>query len=223
MVLPPGLTVEEHALKARPTYDELRSFEPAAGTQEEVLSKHQSEREKHPNWPMSNQVTLRGDKLTAATNDTATVQVFRNGAAIYAISVGDASPINPLRGLWTYDNHWVVEVAHVVQKWTPWQSEIDFDVAGEVIRDGESLNRQHGYQEAFGFQNMNDKPFYFFKKFGRLGISYDGREIPLGYAEIPRYGCCSAAALNPRSAENMVSFFAQRDGIWYYVEVGVFN
>jgi hypothetical protein len=70
---------------------------------------------------------------------------------------------------------------------------------------------------------MNDKPFYFFKKFGRLGISYDGREIPLGYAEIPRYGCCSAAALNPRSAENMVSFFAQRDGIWYYVEVGVFN
>jgi hypothetical protein len=87
MVLPPGLTVEEHALKARPTYDELRSFEPAAGTQEEVLSKHQSEREKHPNWPMSNQVTLRGDKLTAATNDTATVQVFRNGAAIYAISV----------------------------------------------------------------------------------------------------------------------------------------
>jgi hypothetical protein len=217
------LSVEEHALKAGPAYDESRSFEPAAGTQEEVLSQHQSERERHPDWPLSNQVTLGGDKLTVATNDMNTVQVFRNGAAMYTIPVGDASPIGSLRGLWTYDSHWVLEVAHVTQKWTPWQSEINFDVFGEVIRDGESLNRQHGYQETFGFQLMNGKPFYFFKKFGRLGISYNSQEIPLGYAEIPRYECCSASASNPRGAENMVSFFAQRGGIWYYVEVGVFN
>jgi hypothetical protein len=35
------------------------------------------------------------------------------------------------------------------------------------------------------------------------------------------YWCCSAAALNPRSAKNMVAFFAQPGGVRYYVEIGV--
>jgi hypothetical protein len=102
-------------------------------------------------------------------------------------------------------------------------NEIDFDVWGEVIQDGISLNKQHGYQEAFGFQLMKGKSFYFFKKRGRLGISYNGVEIPLGYTQVPHYWCCSAAALNPRSAKNMVAFFAQRGGVWYYIEIGVFD
>jgi hypothetical protein len=89
-------------------------------------------------------------------------------------------------------------------------NEIDFDVWGEVIQDGISLNKQHGYQEAFGFQLMKGKSFYFFKKRGRLGISYNGVEIPLGYTQVPHYWCCSAAALNPRSGVGPILWTTDR-------------
>ena len=231
LVLPPELSVEEHALKDRPEVEPL-TFVPVKSTQAEILSKHQGERDKHPDWPYPNHASLGNDKLTAITDETNTnngskvsVQVSRNGAAIYTIQLGDSSPFGSLRGLWAYDNHWVLEVVHAAAK-KIFPNTMDYDVFGEVIQDGISLNKQHGYQETFGFQLMRGKPFYFFKKQGRLGVSYDHREIPLGYTQILHYGCCSASALNPRSAENMVAFFARRGTVrpvWHYVEIGVFE
>jgi hypothetical protein len=224
LTLPPELSIEEYPLKDRPPVDESRSFTPVQGTQEEILSKRQSERTKI--WRYADQVLLGSDKLTAATADAnagkVSVQVSRNGTAIYTVQLGDSSPIAPIRGLWAYDNHWVLEAAHTIQKFSL-SNVIDYNVWGEVVQDGVSLNRQHGYQETFGFQLMKDKPFYFFKKRGQLGISYNRQEIALGYTQVPHYWCCSAAALNPRNAENMVAFFAQRGGVWYYVEIGVFE
>ena len=228
LTLPPELSIEEHALKSRPPTDESGTFVPVEGTQEEVLSKHQDERSKRlAGRPLSPEptITLGGDQLVAATNETeskVSVQVSRNGARIYTVQVGDSSTTASLRGLWANDNHWILEVAHAARKFSL-SNEIDFDVWGEVIQDGISLNKQHGYQEAFGFQLMKAKSFYFFKKRGQLGISYHNKEIPLGYTQVPHYWCCSAAALNPRSAQNMVAFFAQRSGVWYYVEIGVFE
>ncbi len=67
---------------------------------------------------------------------------------------------------------------------------------------------------------MGGKPFYFFRRGGRIGFSYEGQEVLLGYDRVPHYECCSGAELNPVHAENMVAFFAQRDGKWYYVEIG---
>jgi len=223
--------VEEYALKGTPEVEPL-TFLLVESTQEEILRKHRDERDKR--FPdqlyFSHQVVSLGDdELTAIEKVTDTnkgqkvsVQVSRNGEAIYTIQVGDSSPIRCLRGLWAYDNHWVLEVAHVTEK-RGFQNTVDHDVFGQVIQDGISLNKPHGYQETFGYQLMGGKPFYFFKKRGRLGISYDNQEIMLGYTQIPHYWCCSASALNPRSAENMVAFFAQRGGVWYYVETGVFE
>jgi len=94
---------------------------------------------------------------------------------------------------------------------------------GDIIVDGVSLNQQKGYLETFGFQLMNGKPFFFFKKSGHIGISYNGKEISLEYTQIPHYWCCSGAVFNPEIAENMVSFFAQRNETWYYVGIGVFE
>ena len=208
------------------------TFVPVKSTQAEILSKHQAERDKHPDWPYPNRAVLGSDQLTAITDETITdtgskiaVRVTRNGTAIYRIQLGDSSPYGSLRGLWAYDNHWVLEVIHATEK-EIFPNTMDYDVFGQVIQDGISLNKLHGYQETFGFQLMHGKPFYFFKKQGWFGVSYDHREIPLGYAQVPHYGCCSASALNPRSAENMVAFFARRGlvrPVWHYVEIGVFE
>ena len=89
--------------------------------------------------------------------------------------------------------------------------------------DGEILNESHGYEEAFGFQTLNGRPFYFFKRNGKIRASYDNVEIPLDYDRIPHYGCCSAAELNPRRYKDMLDFLATRDGNWYYIEIGVFG
>jgi hypothetical protein len=70
---------------------------------------------------------------------------------------------------------------------------------------------------------MQGRPFYFFRQGGQIGLSYDSQQLLLEYNDIPHYGCCSAGELNPVSAQKMVAFFAQRDGTWYYVEIGVFE
>ena len=230
--LPPGLSVEEHELKDMPETEPL-TFMPLEGTQEEILSRHREEREKRPDRPSPNEATLGEDELIATTSVTTTnegekvyVEVSRNGEAIYSIQLGDAScPVPTIWGLWAYDDHWILEVAGATVKKTLDKS-IYCDVLGQVIQDGMPLNTQHGYQESFGFQLMNGKPFYFFKREGRWGVSYDNQEIALGYSQIPHYWCCSGSAMNPKSAENMVAFFVQRGflrPVWYYVEIGVFE
>jgi hypothetical protein len=163
-------------------------------------------------------VTFGADTLTATENYSSDgfqgwVSVTRNNAEIYRIDTGQASPITSLRGLWAYDDHWILETAYVSPD----------SFGGRLSRDGQLLNDSQRYDEAFDFQLMHGRPFYFFKRDGKIGFSYDGEDVAAAYDEIPHYGCCSASELNPRSAQNMVAFFARRDRAWYYVEIGVFD
>jgi hypothetical protein len=231
--------VEEHSLSDAPNPDPL-TFTPLQGTQEEIFAKHQQERGKSfpdnsifVNGQPGMAIQLGGEKLVAVeiftdavtnqgTFQKVSVQVLRNEEEIYSIPAGDGSPINTLQGLWTYSNHWVLEIVHVTQAISS-QNEISLDAVGQIVQDGESLNQQYGYEETFGYQLIYEKPFYFFKRDGQIGISYDNQEMELGYTQIPHYQCCSGAELNPKSAQSMVAFFAQRDGKWYYVEIRVFK
>ena len=222
--LPANLTVEEHALADQPTLDPL-DFRPLERTMEEVSALHAAERAKtFPDNSLfidglfSMQAALGSDTLIATLNYEPSgragwVIVSRNGTEIYRIEVGMGSPITPLRGLWVYDGHWVLETAYITAE----------RIVGKLSRDGELLNASQGMSDAFGFQLMHGRPFYFFRRDARLGFYYDDHEVLAGYDEIPRYGCCSQAEVNARQAENMVAFFARRDRTWYYVEVGVFN
>ncbi len=222
--LPHGLTVEEHALAGQPTLDPL-AFTPVQGTMDEVTAVHAAERartfpdnSRFINGLFSMRTALGGDTLTATlyyepSGRAGTVTVFRNENEIYHIDVGMGSPITPLRGLWVYDGHWVLETAYITMD----------GVVGKLTRDGELLNDSLGYSDAFGFQLMHGRPFYFFRRNARLGFYYDGQEVLAGYDQIPRYGCCSEAEVNAHQAENMVAFFARRDQTWYYVEVGLFD
>ncbi len=232
------LTIEEHPLKFEPTTDPL-TFVPEQGSQAELLAKHQQERELpvpdnsmlFEGQPAFSVQTGDEDLVAVETynktveNQTAsqkvTVQVLKGEKLILSIEAGDISPINNLRGLWAYSDHWVVEVAHVTL--APDSNETPLEPNGEIFIDGKSLNETYGYDQSFGFQLIHGIPFYFFQQNGNIGISYNGEQIQLEYDQIPHYQCCSASALNPKSAPNMVSFFAQRQGTWYYVEIGVFE
>jgi hypothetical protein len=237
--LPTGLSIEEYPLKNAPGVEPL-TFMPIQGTQQEILAKHQQDRglsfsdnSFFRNSLAGMSVQMGNDKVEALESSTdivtdlgtfqkVSVQVSRAGQTIYSIPAGDGSPINTLQGLWAFSNHWALEIAHVTEKFSL-NNQISLHSVGQLVLDGELLNERYKYDEAFGFQLMSGKPFYFFKRDGQIGISYDNQEVLLGYSQIPHYQCCSGAELNPKRAQNMVSFFAQRDDKWFYVEIGVFK
>ena len=94
---------------------------------------------------------------------------------------------------------------------------------GEIFRSGESLSQMYGYDETFGFQILADEPFYFFRKDDQIGLNYAGEEVMLGFDEVAHHYCCGFGVYNPQHYENMVGFFASREGKRYYVEAGVFE
>ena len=232
LLTPAGLTVEEYALKDQPTVEPLH-FSPLQGSQAGILARHSLERRKHfldnsffDDKHFSMRVELSGDTLIAAeeynqTGSDGWVAVKRSGGEIYRIDIGPGSPINALRGLWAYDDHWVLETAYITPRREG--NAVYHAGVGRISQDGELLNTYYAYDEMFGFQLMAGRPFYFFRQDGMIGFSYDGQVVQAGYDEIPHYGCCSAGAFNPLMAANMVAFFAQRNGVWYYVEIGVYK
>lgn len=223
--LPGGLILEEHPLSGAPDIDSF-SFQPVDSTQEEILSRNSEERAKvEPadyTFIDGNPAIVKpwgGGDLTAVLSTGAgefpqqEIQVSALGEVIFKTSAGMPSPVMPLQGLWTYGSHWAMEILYAAPDiW-----------AGQVFIDGVMVNREKGYDEAFGFQLLSGKPFFFYQRSGAIGISYDGREAGLGYESIPHYRCCGESVLNPIPAENMVAFFGQRGDDWYYVELGVFR
>ncbi|MDH7475749.1 MAG: hypothetical protein QHJ74_17375 [Anaerolineae bacterium] len=112
---------------------------------------------------------------------------------------------NPVKGLWSWDGHWVLEVD------------------GQVIMGGQNLNQDLGYAEIFGWRLLKGQPFYFFRKDNHIGISYAGQALSYQYDEVIHYRCCEPAAFNVFGNETMVWFHALRDGMWYYVEMGIYG
>jgi len=233
--IPRELSIFKYPLEKPPeTESSLLYF--ADTVQSDPRALHAQERARPFNWDswtcppeevntsMARCVTLGTDILAARedySNNEGKVIVTRNGEQIYSIAVGYPSPINGLRGLWAYDDHWALESANVSMRTE--DNTVYSDVIGQITVDGELLNDQYGYENAFGFQTIFGNPFYFFKKEGKIQANYDGVDIPLGYDEIPHYGCCSAASLNPLIFQNMVAFFAREGDTWYYAEIGVFD
>jgi hypothetical protein len=143
----------------------------------------------------------------------APVMVTRDGQEIFRVSGCFPLVSDTLRGFWTYDGHWVLEVGFLSEG-------CQWPMLGQIIEDGHVLNDQYGYEEAFGFQTIHGRPFYFFKQADVVNAWYDGQVIPLGYESIPHYGCCSGGFFNPYVWTDMVAFFGFRDGVYYFVQLG---
>jgi hypothetical protein len=131
------------------------------------------------------------------------VLVQQDGQTVFTYAVA-ASPVTELvKGLWEWQGGWVLEIN------------------GTLIVDGANWNQKEiGADEIFGFQMIAGKPFFFFKRDGTIGMWYDGLELPVTYDDIIHYRCCEPAAFNPRTSPSMAAFFALREGVWYYVELG---
>ena len=230
-MISPELSIEEYELVQHPQSD-TRFFEPVDGAAHEILAKHESERVQPVGIPKL-AFLENGQKLWAEETPEATYEMYQSGelpedfqgVLISITQDGEEifttkAPVlanDSFLGLWAYEDHWFIEVIRQAEdpsRALTW---------GEIFQDGQSLNARYGYAESFGFQLMHGKPFYFFERDGRIGAVYDGKEIPLGYERVLHYGCCSVGVLNPIKYENMVSFFALRDGTWFYVEIGVFE
>jgi putative hemolysin len=165
--------------------------------------------------PLRFTVTIDGDTYTASENIQPCefeecINVTRNGEEIFRTNAGGISPIEPLRGLWTYDNHWVLET-NLFLDGKPF--------TGQIFVDGESLNAQNGYEESFSFQTINGRPFYFFRRDGKVNTWFDGKEIPLSYDDVPHYLCCGDSGLNPKARQGAVLFFGNKDDQWYFVRL----
>ncbi len=222
---PGGLELEEHPLAAAPIPESL-SFQPLQGSQEEILARHADDRA--ASIP-SEVDTVDGNPAMSSLGETGDliarvvpppgdplrqiVKLYRGDEEIFTADAGLPSPALPLQALWAYDGHWALELLYS-----------DADTwAGQLYVDGQLVNALKGYDEAFGFQLLDGKPFYFYERDGSVGISYDGEEADLGYDEVIHYRCCAESTLNPVQAVNMIAFFAERDSAWYYVELGRFD
>jgi len=134
--------------------------------------------------------------------------VRREGETVYdftALVVPGLRVDNPVKGLWSWNGHWVLEVD------------------GQVIMGGRRLNQDLGYDEIFGWRLLKGQPFYFFRKNNRIGVSYADQVFSYQYDEVIHYRCCEPAAFNVSGNETMVWFHALRGGIWYYVEMGIYD
>ena len=233
-VFPSGLSIEEHPLAKQPEIEPLVIHPLDALTQAEVLDRHKDEWGKTlpPNEYYSvgwgDMWVMQGnDKLEAVwgptENGKMTSQVSRNGNVFFSTLIEPPGTTSPFRVLTVYDDHWVFAIAQEKEPLTPNTQLVDSFLTGETFVDGQSLNDLHGYDASFGFQTIHGRPFYFYQRDGKTGVSYDGQEIALGYDGVWHYGCCSGGTLNPRMAQNIIGFFAWRGDQWYYTEIGVFD
>ncbi len=229
------LDIVEHKIIGAIELEPL-AFQPEHGSQEAVLARHASE--KQPRYRMIRKLegsspvlypVSGGEGYNASEHvrqegsTTQTwVQLELDGKVLLEVNVGNPSPIDPLQGLWVdQTGGWVLEIAHITN--TTQRSGIQSEVTGQIYQNGELLNQKLGYEEMFGYQLLDGKPFYFYKSDGLISLSYDGQALPLTYDEIPHYGCCSAAAMNPTAAPNWVGFFGRRGEDWFYTEIGIFD
>ena len=242
--IPENLSIEEYLVHTYFVDDVTISFTPDSGTRQEILDKHKTERKKKQVEPMlinilsPEPVSLNltnGDMISFFVKtehipaDTEFIEAgwdwLRYGHDIYTLYAekSDERVFEKELGLyifaglpkiWSIGNHWFLEIA----------STSGYNCGkGDIFKDGQSLAELNGYFQAFGFQFMHGKPFYFYEKNGEIGVNYNGYEIPLGYDSVPHYNCCSGSAYNPQVYENMVAFFPLNGETQYYVEIGVFE
>ncbi len=153
-------------------------------------------------------VYLGNDLLTVESVDNYGMQyaVKRDDEVVYTYTPSKqyaGSP--PVKRLAAWEGHWILET-----------------VEGTFV-DGESLNEQLGVDEVFHCVIFQSQPLFFFEEDRQVSISYGGETLPVSYDRVPHYWCCEPATFNVKSNEHMLWFYALKDGMWHYVEMGVYD
>ena len=113
------------------------------------------------------------------------------------------------------------EPIYAVSRFKAWNGQWVLAARDFLIQDGEFINQKLGFEEIFSWGLIAEKPVYLFRKGPRIGVSYDGKILPLEYQDVARYKCCGFSVNNPSIDSNSIHFFAKRDGVWSYEVVKV--
>lgn len=147
-------------------------------------------------------VTVECEDPSLPASQPYTYKVKYKNEVLYTVSALEVT-IHPIRSLYNNNGHWILEVDT------------------QVIIDGKSLNKRLGYDKIFRYVFYKDKTLYFFEKNGKVGISYNGKVLPVTYEKVPHYPCCDNAGIDVN--DNMLWFYGLRNDTWYYVEMGIYK
>jgi len=148
----------------------------------------------------------RGDQLlTVERLDDGRFAVTQGDEVLYTYADKAIRSDRPIKRLLVDGEDWILEAR------------------GEVIVNGKSLNRRLDVDEIFHYVILQGQPLFFFERGGEVRVSYGGETLPVVYDKVIHYQCCEPASFNVASNEHMLWFYALRDGVWHYVEMGVFE
>jgi hypothetical protein len=142
--------------------------------------------------------------------------VLYQGELLWARMYSDRIEIKKSNGdiIFTFTTNWGPNHYPMFRAWNGhWILEAN----SSVIQDGEILNQKLGSQEIFKWGLVKGKPIYFFRKGSRIGLSYDGKNFPTNYKNVAHDLCCGPGQNNPSMGNDVVHFFGERNGLWYYV------
>ncbi len=161
---------------------------------------------------------IRKYRLWGGEVEMKPIEIHLRGKCVYKGSLTNNPFEDSVKGLYVHDGQWIFESIEPDIK--------DGEVSGyygAVVLDGVKLNARYGYREVFHYVIIKDKPFFFFsEKSGGVKMNYAGKILPMRYDSVLRNPCCSDAAFNAEWNDNMIWFYAMRDGALYYVEAGVY-
>lgn len=144
-------------------------------------------------------ILYQDELLWAKVNQKSQIEVKRsNRGIVFTFETFFSSKLH-MDNFRSWNDHWILEAE------------------GFVVQDGEILNEKFGYSEMFNWGLVKDKPTYFFRKGSRIGISHNGKVLPIQYQDVAHGLCCSFASNNPYTGKESINFFGKRDGVWYYV------
>lgn len=177
--------------------------------------------EKRP-WPPEREPYVYvGDQFlfiesTTTAHQQGVISIYLDDRLVYQVEIHPVSTYATFDGPWSYDKHWALVLLDAKL-----DNQGNWEMVNRVVMDGQDLNTAKGYEQSFQFTVLDNRPFYFYQKSGKIDISFDGQDIAKDYDEIPHYSCCSPGLLNPGISMNMIWFFARRGKDWYYIEAYV--
>jgi hypothetical protein len=154
-----------------------------------------------------------GDQIAYAQTGGGVVSVYAGPSLLYAGSEPDtaqSAQSGSPRALHTWGSaettkHWALELDQ------------------RVLVDGQDLAQAQAVDRAYEFHLLDGQPLYFFDKDGLTRMHYAGSDLPYSYDQIIYQNTGDLAVFNPGSTGRVLWYYALRDGLWYYVEAGIFD
>lgn len=219
-----GLTIEEHALGGDGRLEEAIKV---IHDRPEIVARRKPLRDA----PRVSAETAPIPPLPDGTGAIREGRAIRAGDGWVYLRYNEAMEIEVVAGdriLYTYTHpqrRHVTSPDYLVQGFTTWEGEWVLETLDEkVIVGGRSLGERLGLGAIFGFRLIGGKPFFFFRENGKVKVSCDGQALPVQYDQVPHYGDCAWELCKLYDTnDQIVSFYALRDGAWYFVDMGLFK